>query len=139
MQRQIPASVLQVRDNIVMLLKLVNVPDLFAQLKQLKKEVFLWCEDIHYPKLLTVCLFFIDHEEAKTHQSKLALKKLLNKIRSQKEEWKSKSEKETQSEIETIESGTIASEERPLGGLKLNCEQQNNAVCEAKGTSYILA
>lgn len=101
----------------------------------------MWCEDIHYPKFSTVCLFFIDHEEAKTRQpqSKLALKKLLNKIRSQKEEWKAKNEKETESEIETIESGTIASEERPLGGLELNCEQQNNGVCEAKGTSYILA
>ncbi|XP_030328027.1 centrosomal protein of 295 kDa isoform X2 [Strigops habroptila] len=75
-----------------------------------------------------------DHEEAKTRQlqSKLALKKLLNKIRSQKEEWTSKSEKDTQSEVETIESGTIASEERPLCDSELNFEQQKNIVCEAK-------
>ncbi|KAM6418517.1 centrosomal protein of 295 kDa [Pluvialis apricaria] len=81
-----------------------------------------------------------NHEEAKTHQpqSKLALKKLLNKIRSQKEEWTSKSEKEIQSEIETIESGTIASEERPLCDLELNCEQQKNTVCEAKDSVKML-
>ncbi|XP_074427495.1 centrosomal protein of 295 kDa isoform X2 [Larus michahellis] len=79
-------------------------------------------------------------EEAKTHQpqSKLALKKLLNKIRSQKEEWTSRSEKEIQSEIETIESGTIASEERPLCDLELNCEQQKNALCEAKDSVKML-
>ncbi|XP_074672388.1 centrosomal protein of 295 kDa isoform X2 [Strix aluco] len=81
-----------------------------------------------------------NHKEAKTHQpqSKLALKKLLNKIRSQKEEWTSKSEKEIQSEIETIESGTIASEERPLCDLELNSEQQRNTVCEAKDSVKML-
>ncbi|KAM6212009.1 centrosomal protein of 295 kDa isoform 1-T3 [Sarcoramphus papa] len=81
-----------------------------------------------------------NHEEAKAHrpQSKLALKKLLTKIRSQKEEWTSKSEKEIQSEIETIESGTIASEERPLCDLELNCEQQKNTVCEAKDSVKML-
>ncbi|XP_074906197.1 centrosomal protein of 295 kDa isoform X1 [Buteo buteo] len=81
-----------------------------------------------------------NHEEAKTHQpqSKLALKKLLNKIRSQKEEWTSKSEKEIQSEIETIESGTIASEERQLCDLELNYEQQKNTVCEAKDSVKML-
>ncbi|XP_059673083.1 centrosomal protein of 295 kDa [Gavia stellata] len=81
-----------------------------------------------------------NHEEAKPHQpqSKLALKKLLNKIRSQKEEWTSKSEKEIHSEIETIESGTIASEERPLCDLELNYEQQKNTVCEAKDSMEML-
>ncbi|XP_066845984.1 centrosomal protein of 295 kDa isoform X2 [Anser cygnoides] len=74
------------------------------------------------------------HEEAKTHQSqsKLALKKLLNKIRSQKEEWTSKNEKEIPSEVETIESGTIPSEERQLCDLELDYEQHKNSVCEAK-------
>ncbi|XP_030819321.1 centrosomal protein of 295 kDa [Camarhynchus parvulus] len=74
------------------------------------------------------------HEEGNTCQprSKLALKKLLNKIRSQKDEWTSKSEKESQSEFETIESGTIVSERRPLCDLELNKEQQKNTVCEAK-------
>ncbi|XP_074773436.1 centrosomal protein of 295 kDa [Athene noctua] len=81
-----------------------------------------------------------NHKEAKTHQpqSKLALKKLLNKIRSQKEEWTSKSEKEIQSEIETIESGTITSEERPLPDLELHCEQQRNTICEAKDSVKML-
>ncbi|XP_010085627.1 PREDICTED: centrosomal protein KIAA1731 homolog, partial [Pterocles gutturalis] len=80
------------------------------------------------------------HEEAKTHQpqSRLALKKLLNKIRSQKEEWTSKSEREIQSEVETIESGTIASEERPLCDLEPNFEQQKNTVCEAKDSVEML-
>ncbi|KAM9263501.1 centrosomal protein of 295 kDa isoform 1-T1 [Cariama cristata] len=81
-----------------------------------------------------------NHREAKTRQpqSKLALKKLLNKIRSQKEVWTSKSEKEIQSETETIESGTIASEERPLCDLEPNYEQQKNTVCEAKDSVKIL-
>ncbi|XP_064501126.1 centrosomal protein of 295 kDa isoform X4 [Pseudopipra pipra] len=75
-----------------------------------------------------------NQEEAKTCQprSKRALKKLLKKIRSQKEEWTSKCEKESQSEFETIESGTIASEERPLCDLELDSEQQKNTVCKAK-------
>ncbi|XP_071589833.1 centrosomal protein of 295 kDa isoform X2 [Heliangelus exortis] len=81
-----------------------------------------------------------NHREGKTHQpqSKLVLKKLLNKIRNQKEEWTSKSEKDIQSENETIESGTIASEERPLCDLELNCEQQENAVHEAKDSLKML-
>ncbi|XP_075347213.1 centrosomal protein of 295 kDa isoform X1 [Mycteria americana] len=81
-----------------------------------------------------------NHEEAKTHQSqsKLALKKLLNKIRSQKEVWTSKSEKEIQSEIETIESGTITSEERQLCDLELNYEPPKNTVCEAKDAVEML-
>ncbi|NXG10858.1 CE295 protein, partial [Sakesphorus luctuosus] len=72
-----------------------------------------------------------NQDEVKTCQprSKLALKKLLNKIRSQKEEWTSKCE--SQSELETVESGTIASEETPL--CVLNNEQQKNTVCEAQG------
>ncbi|NXB51110.1 CE295 protein, partial [Leucopsar rothschildi] len=76
------------------------------------------------------------HEEGKTcqPQPKLALKKLLSKIRSQKEEWTSKSEKERQSEFETFESGTIASGKRPLCDLELNKEQQKNTMSEAKGT-----
>ncbi|XP_064361189.1 centrosomal protein of 295 kDa isoform X2 [Dromaius novaehollandiae] len=81
-----------------------------------------------------------NHEEGKIHQpqSKLALKKLLNKIRSQKEEWTSKSEKENQSEIETIESGTIASEERRLCDLELNHEQHKNSVSKTKDSMEIL-
>ncbi|XP_030125202.4 centrosomal protein of 295 kDa isoform X2 [Taeniopygia guttata] len=80
------------------------------------------------------------HEEGKTCQprSKLALKKLLNKIRSQKEEWTSKSEKESQSDFETIESGTIASENRPLCDLELNKEQQKSTVSEAKDSVKML-
>jgi len=67
------------------------------------------------------------------------LKKLLNKIRNQKEEWISKSEKEFPSKIETIESGTIAGNERQLVDLELNDEQHKNSVCEAKGMEYVLA
>ncbi|XP_056358260.1 centrosomal protein of 295 kDa [Oenanthe melanoleuca] len=80
------------------------------------------------------------HEEGKTCQprSKLALKKLLNKIRSQKEEWISKSGKEREREFETIESGTIASEKRPLCDLGLNKEQQKNTVSEAKDPMKML-
>ncbi|XP_014108215.1 PREDICTED: centrosomal protein of 295 kDa [Pseudopodoces humilis] len=80
------------------------------------------------------------HEEGKTCQprSKLALKKLLNKIRSQKEEWTSKSEKDSQSEFDTIESGTIASEKRPLCDLELNKEQQKNTVSQAKDPMKML-
>ncbi|XP_066197413.1 centrosomal protein of 295 kDa isoform X1 [Sylvia atricapilla] len=80
------------------------------------------------------------HEEGKTCQprSKLALKKLLNKIRSQKEEWTSKSEKESQSEFDTIESGTLPSEKRPLCDLELNEEQQKNTVSEAKDQMKML-
>ncbi|XP_068001814.1 centrosomal protein of 295 kDa isoform X2 [Melanerpes formicivorus] len=79
------------------------------------------------------------HREAKSRQpqSKLALRKLLNKIRSQKEEWASKSVKESQSEIETSESGTIASE-GPLSGLEPNEEPLKNTVCEAKEPVKIL-
>ncbi|XP_051464974.1 centrosomal protein of 295 kDa isoform X2 [Apus apus] len=75
-----------------------------------------------------------NHEEAETHQprSKLSLKRLLKKIRSQKEECTSKSETEIPTEIETVESGTIASEERSLSDLELNCKQQKSRVCEAK-------
>ncbi|XP_030310508.1 centrosomal protein of 295 kDa [Calypte anna] len=81
-----------------------------------------------------------NHREGKTRQlqSKLVLKKLLNKIRNQKEEWTSKSEKDIQSESETIESGTIASEERPLCDLELSCEQQENTVPEAKDSPKML-
>ncbi|XP_068786585.1 centrosomal protein of 295 kDa isoform X1 [Struthio camelus] len=75
-----------------------------------------------------------NHGEGRIHQpqSKLALNKLLNKIRSQKEEWTSKSERASQSELETIESGTIASEERRLCDLELNHEQCKNSVSETK-------
>lgn len=60
---------------------------------------------------------------------------MLNKIRSQKEEWTSKSDKESQSEFETIESGTIASQKRPLCDLEPDKEQQKNTVSESKGTT----
>ncbi|NXJ09736.1 CE295 protein, partial [Odontophorus gujanensis] len=74
-------------------------------------------------------------KEVKTHQpqSKLTLKKLLNKIRNQKEEWTSRSEKEFPSKIATVESGTITSEERQLADLEQTDEQHKNSVCEAKG------
>ncbi|XP_026507387.1 centrosomal protein of 295 kDa isoform X2 [Terrapene carolina triunguis] len=64
-------------------------------------------------------------------QSKLVLKKLLNKIRSQKDQWTSKCESEIQSEIETIESGTLASEERRLCDSDPGHEQHTDSVSEA--------
>ncbi|KAM9172062.1 centrosomal protein of 295 kDa isoform 2-T2 [Pangshura tecta] len=64
-------------------------------------------------------------------QSKLVLKKLLNKIRSQKDQWTSKCEAEIQSEIETIESGTLASEERRLCDSDPGHEQHTDSVSEA--------
>ncbi|XP_062423318.1 centrosomal protein of 295 kDa isoform X4 [Rhea pennata] len=81
-----------------------------------------------------------NHEERKIHQpqSKHALKKLLNKIRSQKEEQTSKSERECRSEIETIESGTIASEERRLCDLERTDEQHKNSVSETKDSMEML-
>uniref|UniRef100_A0A8C3L258 ALMS motif domain-containing protein n=1 Tax=Chrysolophus pictus TaxID=9089 RepID=A0A8C3L258_CHRPC len=80
------------------------------------------------------------HKEVKPHQpqSKLALKKLLNKIRNQKEEWISKSRKEFPSKIETIESGTIADKEKHQVDLDLNDEQHKNSVCEAKESEKLL-
>ncbi|XP_070605708.1 centrosomal protein of 295 kDa isoform X2 [Erythrolamprus reginae] len=47
--------------------------------------------------------------------AKLALKKLLNKIRNQKDNWTSRCESEVQSDIGTIESGTISNEEKEAG------------------------
>ncbi|CAM4351233.1 unnamed protein product [Lepidochelys olivacea] len=64
-------------------------------------------------------------------QSKLVLKKLLNKIRSQKDQWTSKCDAEIQSEIETIESGTLASEERRLCDSDPGHEQHTDSVSEA--------
>ncbi|XP_053871621.1 centrosomal protein of 295 kDa isoform X2 [Malaclemys terrapin pileata] len=64
-------------------------------------------------------------------QSKLVLKKLLNKIRSQKDQWTSKCEAEIQSEIETIESGTLTSEERRLCDSDPGHEQHTDSVSEA--------
>ncbi|XP_072182915.1 centrosomal protein of 295 kDa [Excalfactoria chinensis] len=80
------------------------------------------------------------HKEVKTHQpqSKLALKKLLNKIRNQKEQWISKSEKEFPSKNETTESGTTAGKERQLVDLDLNDERHKNSVCEAKESKEML-
>ncbi|XP_075775417.1 centrosomal protein of 295 kDa isoform X3 [Pelodiscus sinensis] len=63
-------------------------------------------------------------------QSKLVLKKLLNKIRSQKDQWTSKCEAEVQSEIETIESGTLASEERRLCDSEPGHEQHADSVSQ---------
>lgn len=86
-------------------------------------------------------MLFVGHKEVKTHQpqSKLALKKLLNKIRNQKEEWISKSEKEFPSKIETTESGTIAGKETQQVDLDLNDEQHKNSECESTGMEYVLA
>ncbi|KYO43020.1 centrosomal protein of isoform A [Alligator mississippiensis] len=77
-------------------------------------------------------------EEALQPQSKLALKKLLNKIRSQKDQWASKSEAEVQSDIQTIESGTLPSEERLLCDLEPGHNAHGDSVSEAKESLEIL-
>ncbi|XP_006018699.1 centrosomal protein of 295 kDa [Alligator sinensis] len=77
-------------------------------------------------------------EEAPQPQSKLVLKKLLNKIRSQKDQWASKSEAEVQSDIQTIESGTLPSEERLLCDLEPGHNAHGDSVSEAKESLEIL-
>ncbi|XP_043360077.1 centrosomal protein of 295 kDa isoform X7 [Dermochelys coriacea] len=64
-------------------------------------------------------------------QSKLVFKKLLNKIRSQKDQWTSKCDPEIQSEIGTIETGTLASEERRLCDSDPGREQHTDSISEA--------
>ncbi|XP_074840228.1 centrosomal protein of 295 kDa isoform X2 [Carettochelys insculpta] len=66
------------------------------------------------PEIWSLYSSDIEEGTASQPQSKLVLKKLLNKIRSQKDQWTSKCEADIRSEIETIESGTLASEERRL-------------------------
>ncbi|XP_058041120.1 centrosomal protein of 295 kDa [Ahaetulla prasina] len=60
-----------------------------------------------------------DSKVEKTSQppAKLALKKLLNKIRNQKDNWTSRCESEVQSDIGTIESGTISNGGEKADGL----------------------
>ncbi|XP_061484825.1 centrosomal protein of 295 kDa isoform X2 [Rhineura floridana] len=77
-------------------------------------------------------------EKAPQLQSKLALKKLLNKIRNQKDHWTSRSEPETASEIGTIESGTISSRERRLCESESEHEPKCGSVSEAKELPEIL-
>ncbi|XP_033002017.1 centrosomal protein of 295 kDa [Lacerta agilis] len=71
-------------------------------------------------------------------QSKLALKKLLNKIRNQKDHWTTGSEPEITSEIESIESGTISSRERRLYDSESEPEPKSDPVSEAREPSQIL-
>ncbi|XP_042314302.1 centrosomal protein of 295 kDa isoform X2 [Sceloporus undulatus] len=71
-------------------------------------------------------------DNASQLQSKLALKKLLNKIRNQKDHWTSKEESEASSEIGTIESGTISSRERRLCESEPEQEPKGATVCETK-------
>nr|XP_028581892.1 centrosomal protein of 295 kDa isoform X3 [Podarcis muralis] len=71
-------------------------------------------------------------------QSKLALKKLLNKIRNQKDHWTTGSEPEITSEIESIESGTISSRERRLYDSESEPEPKSDPVSEARELPQIL-
>uniref|UniRef100_A0A7M4G0U9 Centrosomal protein 295 n=1 Tax=Crocodylus porosus TaxID=8502 RepID=A0A7M4G0U9_CROPO len=77
-------------------------------------------------------------EEVPQPQSKLFLKKLLDKIRSQKDQWASKSEAEVQSDIQTIESGTLPSEERLSCDLEPGHKAHGDSVSEAKESLEIL-
>nr|XP_034971219.1 centrosomal protein of 295 kDa isoform X3 [Zootoca vivipara] len=71
-------------------------------------------------------------------QSKLALKKLLNKIRNQKDHWTTGSEPEITSEIESIESGTISSRDRRLYYSESEPEPKSDPVSEAREPPQIL-
>ncbi|XP_077197568.1 centrosomal protein of 295 kDa isoform X2 [Paroedura picta] len=73
----------------------------------------------------------------KTH-SKLALKKLLSKIRSQKNHWSARHEPAAPSETDTIESGTISSRERRLCESEPEDEPNRNLASEAKELPEIL-
>lgn len=86
-----------------------------------------------FKSLRSVFLLDLEVRVAPQPQSKLVLKKLLNKIRSQKDQWTSKCDAEIQSEIETIESGTLASEERRLCDSDPGHEQHTDSVSEAIG------
>ncbi|XP_062983214.1 centrosomal protein of 295 kDa isoform X2 [Elgaria multicarinata webbii] len=77
-------------------------------------------------------------EKAPQPQPKLALKKLLNKIRNQKDQWTSKCEPEVPSEFGTIESGIISSGERRLCESEPEYETQSGPVPEAKEFPEIL-
>ncbi|ETE62959.1 Centrosomal protein, partial [Ophiophagus hannah] len=58
--------------------------------------------------------------------AKLALKKLLNKIRNQKDNWTSRCESEVQSDLGTIESGTISNGGEKVDGLASVPEPESN-------------
>ncbi|KAG8137000.1 hypothetical protein E2320_005552 [Naja naja] len=58
--------------------------------------------------------------------AKLALKKLLNKIRNQKDNWTSRCESEVQSDLGTIESGTISNGGGKVDGLASVPEPESN-------------
>ena len=81
------------------------------------------------------CFLIVGHEveKAPEPQSRLALKKLLNKIRNQKDQWTARDEPEDQSDIGTIESGTLSSGERRLCDSEPEQEPKDAPVCEGKG------
>ncbi|KAJ7320078.1 hypothetical protein JRQ81_019589 [Phrynocephalus forsythii] len=74
-------------------------------------------------------------EKASEPPSRVALKKLLNKIRNQKDQWTSRDEPESQSDIGTIESGTIPSGERRLCESDPEQEPKYAPACEGKELS----
>nr|XP_060627092.1 centrosomal protein of 295 kDa isoform X1 [Anolis sagrei ordinatus] len=71
-------------------------------------------------------------EKTSQSQSNLALKKLLNKIKNQKDHWTSKEKPEAPSEIGSIESGTISNRERRLCESEPEAEPKDALVSEAK-------
>lgn len=70
---------------------------------------------------------------------KLPLTKLLNKIRDQKNQWISRCEAETRSEIGTIESGTLSSRERKLYESESEHEPKSVSVSEVKGMFCVIS
>ncbi|XP_062830612.1 centrosomal protein of 295 kDa isoform X2 [Anolis carolinensis] len=71
-------------------------------------------------------------EKTSQPQSNLALKKLLNKIKNQKDHWISKEKPEAPSEIGSIESGTISNRERRLCESEPENEPKDAPVFETK-------
>ncbi|XP_054830698.1 centrosomal protein of 295 kDa isoform X2 [Eublepharis macularius] len=80
----------------------------------------------------------VEVEKAPETQSKLALKKLLSKIRNQKDHWTSRCEPAPPSETETIESGTISSKERRLCESEVEDEPNHDPAPETQEVPEIL-
>ncbi|XP_048350185.1 LOW QUALITY PROTEIN: centrosomal protein of 295 kDa [Sphaerodactylus townsendi] len=80
----------------------------------------------------------VEIEKAPKTHAKLALKKLLSKIRNQKDHWTSRCEPAAPSDTETIESGTISSRERRVCESELEDEPNDGWVSEAEEVPEVL-
>nr|XP_056714832.1 centrosomal protein of 295 kDa [Euleptes europaea] len=80
----------------------------------------------------------VEVEKPPETHSKLALTKLLSKIRNQKDHWTSRCEPAASSETETIESGTISSKERRLCESEYEDEPNRDRASEAEEVPEML-